>query len=74
MQQLVSAGLLPEPAGHPVKVWAHISLTDLMVLDGSSALLQEWSAVPHMDHDPPCTRVRSRARPMPSPADRSRHP
>ena len=26
----------------PVKVWAHISLVDLMGLDGSSALLRQW--------------------------------
>ena len=38
LQRLVTAGLLPERAGQPVKVWAHISLADLMVLDGSSAL------------------------------------
>ena len=44
MTRLVSAGLLPERAGQPVKVWAHVSLADLMVLDGSSALLEEWSA------------------------------
>ncbi|MGH3198932.1 MAG: HNH endonuclease, partial [Streptosporangiaceae bacterium] len=31
-------------AGQPVKVWAHISLADLMVLDGSSALQEEWTA------------------------------
>ena len=37
MQRLVTAGLLPERAGQPVKVWAHISLADLMMLDGSSA-------------------------------------
>jgi hypothetical protein len=44
MQRLVTAGLLPERAGQPVKVWAHISLADLMVLEGSSALLEEWTA------------------------------
>jgi hypothetical protein len=44
MQRLVTAGLLPERAGQPVKAWAHISLADLMALDGSSALLQEWTA------------------------------
>jgi hypothetical protein len=44
MRRLVAAGLLPERAGQPVKVVAHISLTDLMVLDGSSALQQEWTA------------------------------
>ena len=44
MRRLVAAGLLPERAGQPVKVWAHISLADLMVLEGSSALLEEWTA------------------------------
>ncbi len=44
LQRLVTAGLLPERAGQPVKVWAHISLADLMVLDGSSALLEEWTS------------------------------
>ena len=44
MQRLVAAGLLPERAGQPVKVWAHISLADLMVLEGSSALLEEWTS------------------------------
>jgi hypothetical protein len=44
MRRLVAAGLLPERAGQPVKVWAHISLADLLVLDGSSALLEEWIA------------------------------
>src|SRR5216684_4402285 len=42
MRRLVAADLLPERAGQPVKVWAHISLADLLVLDGSSALLEEW--------------------------------
>src|SRR5216684_3378078 len=42
MRRLVAAGLLPERAGQPVKVWAHVSLADLLVLDGSSALLDEW--------------------------------
>ena len=44
MRRLVAAGLVPERAGQPVKVWAHISLADLMVLEGSSALLEEWTA------------------------------
>ncbi len=44
MRRLVAADLLPERAGQPVKVWAHISLADLLVLDGSSALLEEWIA------------------------------
>ncbi len=44
MRRLVAAGLLPERAGQPVKAWVHISLADLMMLDGSSALLEEWTA------------------------------
>ena len=44
LQRLVTAGLLPERAGQPVKAVVHISLADLMVLDGSSALLQEWTS------------------------------
>ena len=44
MQRLVTAGLLPERAGQPVKAWVHMSLADLMALDGSSALMEEWSS------------------------------
>jgi len=44
MRRLVAAGLLPDRAGQPVKIWAHISLADLLRLDGSSALLEEWTA------------------------------
>ena len=44
MRRLVAAGLLPERAGQPVRAWVHISLADLMVLEGSSALLAEWTA------------------------------
>ena len=43
-RRLSAAGLLPERAGQPVKIWAHISLADLLRLDGSSALQQEWTA------------------------------
>ena len=43
IRRLVAAGLLPERAGQPVKVWAHISLADLLKLDGSSALLEQWT-------------------------------
>jgi hypothetical protein len=43
MRRLTAAGLLPERAGQPVKAWAHISLGDLMLLDGDSALQQEWT-------------------------------
>ena len=44
MRRLVAADLLPERTGQPAKVWAHISLADLMVLEGSSALQQEWTS------------------------------
>ena len=37
-------GLLPERAGQPVKALVHVSLADLMLLDGSSALMEEWIA------------------------------
>ena len=44
MRRLVAANLLPERAGQPVKVWAHISLADLLRLDGDSALQEQWTA------------------------------
>jgi hypothetical protein len=44
MRRLVAADLLPERAGQPVKVWAHVSLADLLRLDGSSALQEQWTA------------------------------
>ncbi len=44
MRRLLAADLLPERAGQPVKALVHVSLADLMMLDGSSALLQEWTA------------------------------
>src|SRR6266571_3410570 len=44
MRRLVAAGLLPERAGQPVRALVHISLADLMRLDGSSALMDEWIA------------------------------
>jgi hypothetical protein len=44
MHHLVTAGLLPDRAGQPVKAWVHISLANLMVLDGSSGLLEKWTA------------------------------
>jgi hypothetical protein len=43
MRRLVASGLLPERAGQPVKVWAHISLADLLRLDGDSALQEQWT-------------------------------
>ncbi len=42
MHRLVAAGLLPDRAGQPAKALAHISLADLMVLDGDSALQERW--------------------------------
>jgi Domain of unknown function (DUF222) len=44
MRRLVASDLLPKRAGQPVKVWAHISLADLLRLDGSSALQEQWTA------------------------------
>jgi len=44
MRRLLAAGLLPERAGQPVKALVHISLADLMLLNGSSALMDEWIA------------------------------
>ena len=44
MRRLVASGMLPERAGQPVKVWAYISLADLLRLDGDSALQEQWTA------------------------------
>src|SRR5436190_19339564 len=44
MRRLIAAGVLPERAGQPVKAWVHISLADLMLLDGDSALQDQWTA------------------------------
>ena len=44
MRRLLAAGLLPERAGQPVRALVHVPLADLMALDGSSALMQEWAA------------------------------
>ena len=44
MRRLLAADLLPERAGQPVRALVHVSLADLMLLDGSSALLEEWTA------------------------------
>src|SRR5947207_9237262 len=43
MRRLTAAGLLPERAGQPVKAWAHVSLADLLLLDGDSALQEQWT-------------------------------
>jgi hypothetical protein len=42
MQRLVASGLLPERAGQPTKVWAHISLAELRAMDDGSVLQGEW--------------------------------
>ena len=42
MRRLVASGLLPERAGQPVKVWAHVTLAELRALDDGSALAREW--------------------------------
>jgi hypothetical protein len=42
-RRLVAAGLLPERAGQPVKVVAHIHLKDLTGLDIGSRLQEEWT-------------------------------
>ena len=44
MRRLAASDLLPERAGQPVKAWVHMSLADLMRLEGSSALLEQWTA------------------------------
>jgi Domain of unknown function (DUF222) len=44
MRRLVTAGLLPERAGQPAKVIAHISLADLLDLDTGSVLQKQWAA------------------------------
>jgi hypothetical protein len=43
MTRLVAAGLVPQRAGQPVKVWAHTTLADLMLLEGSGKLRDEWA-------------------------------
>jgi hypothetical protein len=42
MRRLVASGLLPERAGHPVKIWAHVSLAELRALDDGSVLQADW--------------------------------
>jgi hypothetical protein len=44
MRRLVASDLLPQRAGQPVKAWVHISLADLLLLDGDSALQEQWTA------------------------------
>src|SRR5579863_5496576 len=42
MQRLIGAGLLPERAGQPVRGWVHMTLAELLALDGDGALLGQW--------------------------------
>jgi Domain of unknown function (DUF222) len=42
MRRLVASGLLPERAGQPVKVWAHVSLAELRAMDDGSVLAGQW--------------------------------
>jgi hypothetical protein len=42
MRRLVAGGLLPERAGQPVRALVHISLAELIHLNGASALTGEW--------------------------------
>ena len=42
MRRLAASDLLPERAGHPVKMWAHVSLAELRALAGSSVLEIGW--------------------------------
>jgi len=44
MRRLTASGMLPERAGQPVKAWVHITLADLLLLDGASALQEQWTA------------------------------
>ena len=47
--------------GSQVKAWVHVSLADLMVLEGSSALLEEWTAGVRAAHGPGTGRPGRRA-------------
>ena len=42
MRRLAASGLLPERAGQPVKLWAHVSLAELRSMDDGSVLETEW--------------------------------
>jgi hypothetical protein len=42
MRRLTASGLLPQRAGQPVKMWAHISLAELRALDDGSVLETQW--------------------------------
>ena len=42
MRRLLAAGLLPQRAGQPVKMWGHISLAELRAMDDGSLAETEW--------------------------------
>ena len=42
MRRLIAAGLLPQRAGQPVKVWAHVTLAELRAMDDGSVLAGQW--------------------------------
>jgi len=42
MRRLAASDLLPERAGQPVRAWVHVSLAELMLLEGSFTLTREW--------------------------------
>ena len=42
MRRLAASGLLPERAGQPVRLWGHVSLAELRVMDDGSVLETEW--------------------------------
>ena len=44
MRRLIASGLLPERAGQPVKVWAHVTLAELRTMDDGSLLQDVWIA------------------------------
>jgi len=47
MRRLMAGGLVPQRGGQPLRVWAYISLSDLMRLPGSPQLVAEWAAQLH---------------------------
>src|SRR5205814_6696640 len=47
MRRLMAGGMVPQRGGQPLRVWAYISLGDLMRLPGSAQLVAEWAAQLH---------------------------
>ena len=41
MRRLAAAGMLPQRAGQPVKLWVHVPLAELLAMEGSTALAGE---------------------------------